>query len=562
MFRISSLKLISEENETDTIFDTNKQHILYYAGNSKGKTVFFKVLNYMLGSSDTINQIDGLQNIVSAEIKFIFDDINLYVIRYLDNKEKIKYSLNNKDYISIKLDHYKELLKQYLNKNIYNNVIERFCSIVGNMPTIRSFIFLNYIDENNIGDPKRIFPNAFDYRYFSRIRDTIIFLFNDNATDIANQQTLLKELSKQQDDIKIYKIAYEQYFDRIKESFNILKIDYKPSSSLNELYKIYIDYKNENKFKSSKIKKNLDQLLQKEYELKDELNNITILHELINKGKSKYKDNIALLNLLKQITPNSKEYNKYHNTLISIIEKNQSNLFIFTSSNLNRKKTFINNSLNKLQIEIKNYMNSVNNIDYKTYTDNISIIEICFKNLFEISSESNMDKLDEIKALTKKIDNLKKDFNQNSVSYLNERLNNFYKNNLMEIDFIKKDTQFYDLKFRFDPYKVSIVTSKNNTDFFSGSKARATVLQASFMLIVHEYIQNNFPDLPVLPLLMFDTIDQPFEKSNYNAFYHQFIEYAEQLGIQTILTTKTEIDNVPDNIELIKDREFNKFFDE
>ena len=269
MFRISSLKLISEENETDTIFDTNKQHILYYAGNSKGKTVFFKVLNYMLGSSDTINQIDGLQNIVSVEIKFIFDDINLYVIRYLDNKEKIKYSLNNKDYISIKLDHYKELLKQYLNKNIYNNVIERFCSIVGNMPTIRSFIFLNYIDENNIGDPKRIFPNAFDYRYFSRIRDTIIFLFNDNATDIANQQILLRELSKQQNDIKSYKITYEQYLDRIKESFNILKIDYKPSSSLNELYKIYIDYKNENKFKSSKIKKNLDQLLQKEYELKD-----------------------------------------------------------------------------------------------------------------------------------------------------------------------------------------------------------------------------------------------------------------------------------------------------
>ena len=269
-----------------------------------------------------------------------------------------------------------------------------------------------------------------------------------------------------------------------------------------------------------------------------------------------------MLNLLKQITPNSKEYNQYHNTLISIIEKNQSNLFIFTSSNLNKKKTFINNSLNKLQIEIKNYMNSVNNIDYKTYTDNISIIEICFKNLFEISSESNMDKLDEIKALTKKIDNLKKDFNQNSVSYLNKRLNNFYKNNLMEIDFIKKDTQFYDLQFRFDPYKVSIVTSKNNTDFFSGSKARATVLQASFMLIVHEYIQNNFPDLPVLPLLMFDTIDQPFEKSNYNAFYHQFIEYAELLGIQTILTTKTEIDNVPDKVELIKDREFNKFFDE
>lgn len=562
MFRISSLKLISEENETDIFFNTNKKHILYYAGNSKGKTVFFKVLNYMLGSSDTINQIDGLQNIVSAEIKFIFDDINLYVIRYLDNKEKIKYSLNNKDYISIKLDHYKELLKQYLNKNIYNNVIERFCSIVGNMPTIRSFIFLNYIDENNIGDPKRIFPNAFDYRYFSRIRDTIIFLFNDNATDIANQQILLKELSKQQDDIKSCKIAYKQYFDRIKESFNILKIDYKPSSSLNELYKIYIDYKNEYKFKSSKIKKNLDQLLQKEYELKDELNNIMILHELINKGKSKYKDNIALLNLLKQITPNSKEYNKYHNTLISIIEKNQSNLFIFTSSNLNKKKTFINNSLNKLQIEIKTYMNSVNNIDYKAYTDIISIIEICFKNLFEISSESNMDKLDEIKALTKKIDNLKKDFNHNSVSYLNKRLNNFYKNNLMEIDFIKKDTQFYDLKFRFDPYKVSIITSKNNTDFFSGSKARATVLQASFMLIVHEYIQNNFPDLPVLPLLMFDTIDQPFEKNNYNAFYYQFIEYAEQLGIQTILTTKTEIDNVPDNVELIKDREFNKFFDE
>ena len=82
------------------------------------------------------------------------------------------------------------------------------------------------------------------------------------------------------------------------------------------------------------------------------------------------------------------------------------------------------------------------------------------------------------------------------------------------------------------------------------------------MLIIHEYIQHNFPDLPVLPLLMFDTIDQPFESNNFNIFYNEFIKYANKIGVQTVVTTKTKIFDVPTDVMIIEHEKFNKYFDE
>lgn len=563
MFRISSLKLISEENETDTIFDTNKQHILYYAGSSKGKTVFLKVVNYLLAGSESIKLVDGIKNVQYVKISIIFDDITLYVIRNISKENDIKYSLDNKNFNTINLKEYKVLLSKYLSKNNEIKTIEQYKIIIGQSPSIRSFSFLNYIDENNIGDPKNIF-HASNYGYSTKIRDIMNFLFNDNSLDIANKQLELKELKNEKNKSESYEIAYKQYMARIHEAFSKLKIDYKQTNSIDDLSKIYNEYKTKNSFKIKKENSILDQLLQKKYELEEELKNINILKQLIDNGKNKYNHNILLLELLKNITPDNKSYIKYHNLLINEIEKNQSNLFIFNSSNLSKQETDIKQAQKEIQIQIRHYKNTISTTTYEEYLDTIGIINTCLKNLYEINSKIKLFSSENLKKLEKDIQNLKKDFNDNSVTYLNDELNSFYKNNLKEIDFIKDDIKDSDLTFSFDPNKISIhSTKKDNSDFFSGSKARATVLQVILMLLVHKYIQQTFPDLPVMPILMFDTIDQPFDNSNnFNIFYNEFIKYADQINVQTIITTKTSLNDIPANVEILELEKFNKFFDE
>lgn len=563
MFRISSLKLISEENETDTIFDTNQQHILYYAGNSKGKTVFLKVVNYLLAGSESIKLVDGIKNIKYVKISIVFDDITLYVIRNISKENDIKYSLDNKNFNTINLKEYKVLLSKYLSKNNEIKSIEQYKIIIGQSPSIRSFSFLNYIDENNIGDPSKIF-HASNYGQSSKIKDIMNFLFNDNALDITNKQLELKELKNEKNKSESYEIAYKQYIERIYEAFSKLKINYEHANSIDDLSKIYNEYKNKNSYKITKENSILDQLLQKKYELEEELKNINILKQLIDNGKDKYNHNILLLELLKKITPDNKSYIKYHNLLINEIEKNQSNLFIFNSSNLSKQETDIKQAQKEIQIQIRHYKDSISTTTYEEYLDIIGIINTCLKNLYEINSKIKLFSSDNLNKLEKDIQNLKKDFNDNSITYLNNELNSFYKNNLKEIDFIKDDIKDSDLTFSFDPNKISIhSTKKDNSDFFSGSKARATVLQVILMLLVHKYIQQTFPDLPVMPILMFDTIDQPFDNSNnFNIFYKEFIKYANQINLQTIITTKTSLDDIPSNVEILRLEKFNKFFDE
>lgn len=562
MFRISSLKLISS-NQSDIFFETDKKHILYYAGNSKGKTVFLKVLNYMLGSSESIKLVDGTKNINSIEICIIINDITLYVKRSIEKERDIKYSIDGNNFIQIELEDYKKLISNYMNKNNITDMIMKYQAIVGFLPNIRSFIFLNYIDENNIGDPKRIFPNAFDYRYFSRIRNTIIYLFNDNRIDIAEKQQELQQLNKHKQNVEIYKITYEQYKTRIKEMFSRLKLMCNDKDSIKILYQSYQKYKNDNDYKVYSEKNNLDQLLQKKYELENEYKNSQILEDLIKNGKQKYKNNILLLDFLNKITPNEQEYKKYHELVIDEIDKYQYNLFIFNSSKIMKQQEDIKNSIKKLDDEINKYYNNVRDVTYKQYLEYTGILDASFINILELNEKIKSDDTEQnIKQLEDELKYLKKDFNHSSIAFLNNKLNSFYKNNLMEIDFIKEDVKFSNLTFKFDPYKVSIVSSKNDTDFFSGSKARATILQVSFMLIIHEYIQHNFPDLPVLPLLMFDTIDQPFESNNFNIFYNELIKYADKIGVQTVVTTKTKIYDVPADVMIIEHEKFNKYFDE
>lgn len=561
MFRISSLELISE-NEIDTIFSTNKQHILYYAENSKGKTVFLKVLNYMLAGSESIKFVDGIKNILYVKISIVFDNINLYIIRNIAKENDIQYSLDNENFNAIDLKEYKILLSKFLNKNKEIKTIEQYQTIVGHAPTIRSFSFLNYIDENNIGDPRKIF-HATNYGHSTKIKSIMNFLFNDNSLDITNKQLELKELNEEKKKYESYKIAYTQYITRIHEAFSMLKINHKSSTSIEYLSKIFNEYKNNNSFKIAKENRVLAQLLQKKYELEEELKNINILKQLIDNGKEKYNNNISLLNLVQNITPDNEDYAKYHNLLTREIEKYQSNLFIFSSSNLIKQESEIKQAKKEIHTQINHYRINISNNTYEEYLDIIGIINTCLKNLYEINSKINLFSSENLRKLEKEIQELQKDFNYNSVSYLNNELNSFYKNNLKEINFIKEDIKDSDLTFSFNPNKISIFSTKDDSGFFSGSKARATILQVTLMLLIHKYIQHSFPDLPVLPLLMFDTIDQPFDNSdNFNIFYKEFIKYANQINLQTILTVKTEIDNIPDSIKLIKDREFNKFFDE
>lgn len=66
-----------------------------------------------------------------------------------------------------------------------------------------------------------------------------------------------------------------------------------------------------------------------------------------------------------------------------------------------------------------------------------------------------------------------------------------------------------------------------------------------------KYLKDNFEGLPYLPLLVMDSVNQPFESKIFNKFYPHIIEIANKVGIQTIFMSKEEIPGINDSDKII-----------
>ncbi len=71
-----------------------------------------------------------------------------------------------------------------------------------------------------------------------------------------------------------------------------------------------------------------------------------------------------------------------------------------------------------------------------------------------------------------------------------------------------------------------------------GSMARHNHLRLLVYLCMLKYLQENFPNFIHLPLLIMDSVDQPMKNSSFEEIYPTIIEFANQIGIQTIFLSK------------------------
>lgn len=144
-------------------------------------------------------------------------------------------------------------------------------------------------------------------------------------------------------------------------------------------------------------------------------------------------------------------------------------------------------------------------------------------------------------------------------------MTNSYLSSDSRLNHISEDKSINGFFLEFNPLKVAVGASKVENGkkkiYTTGSMARQTHIQIMTYLIFLDYLKEEFYGLSYLPLLILDSVDQPLETENFEKIYPQIIKFAEEIGVQTIVLSKTKL-NLNKNSSKIIDitKGLNKFY--
>ena len=145
MIMINKIILYNSNNDTKEYYF--KKNTLIIGTNSSGKTNFFKLIDYMLGSSDEdLLSTESIEKINFAEMEIIKDGVSYYFKRSLNKKLDCFYKYDAK-YTQCNLDAYKQEINQLLSNN--KNYNEIYSTVFNEDISYRAFSFINEIETNN-----------------------------------------------------------------------------------------------------------------------------------------------------------------------------------------------------------------------------------------------------------------------------------------------------------------------------------------------------------------------------------------------------------------------------
>lgn len=540
-----------------------KKNTLIIGTNSSGKTNFFKLIDYMLGSSDEdLLSTESIEKINFAEMEIIKDGTSYFFKRSLNKKLDCFYKYDTK-YTQCNLDAYKQEINQLLSKNKnYNDI---YSTVFNQDISYRVFSFLNKIEANNKSISISLFSTSQKHIYRNRV--IMNFLFNyDNIKNIANKIKEKEKLENKYAEKETEKRFIEFIKTELKDKYDILSIKYN-----NDELKDLLDEKIINKinaYYSNASEYNFDDYtyyLAKLNTIDNQLKEYEFINQQLKFMNDKHQNSINLLENFNGIVKNS-SYKEYTEDILTEIEKFKDKIVI---NNLLDIKKIIK-QLHKQRKEVINIINSINapfkNNNFIDTVNNIELAKKYIEILKNYKQFNNYDIKEEINKLKKQIKELELLFDDKLLNEFNSDLTDTYINLSQDITCVREDKQRNNLMLEFEHLKNKLmfvekysnnITENNFVDklYDPGSDGRYIIIRVITHLCMFKFLNKHFNGLPVFPILLIDGLDHAIDKS-INSFIQDFTKIATEHNIQTISFCKDEHNiNINDDIEIIN---FNK----
>lgn len=564
MFKIDTIILI-HKNEKSMPYKFT-QNTFIYGQNSLGKTGLTKIINFILGCHDKNPLMyDGLDNIDEVEALLTNNNTKLWVKRSIFNDYQIKIT-EDSEYISVTDEQYIEYISNILYENIKIEYLDIYKKIFQEKLSYRSLSFLNFIDEKGLGNLSKIFTRAQELKYQIKINKIMRFFFNySNIEKLYNKEKALEEWELKDKQLNPIKEEYEKGLKVIKELFNELQLVYDENMEKNikRFNKFKQDFSRESK-SSNNNNPDIAYAARASLSLSEEIKLYNFLKNQSLSIKKRNKKVEVLLNILQNIVSENPEYKKYVRDIENIIKEIQDKKILLNVADYNVSIKKIKEEKEGFDKLINDYKSQMIELDYDTTIKKIGLLEYYLSKTKNKIDEKELDEIkDNIKKLKEIIKNLNNSFDKRSIDLFNKYLLNEYKKDEI-IKYVSNDFKQKGFKIEFNPLIISLEVSylkrtntnddgekSNSVHYIPGSMARQTHLQILTYLSMFKYLKDNFEGLPYLPLLVMDSVNQPFESKIFNKFYPHIIEFANKVGIQTIFMSKEEIPGINDSDKII-----------
>lgn len=574
MFKIDTITLI-HKNEKSIPYKFT-QNTFVYGQNSLGKTGLTKVINFILGCHDQNPLMyDGLDNIDEVEALLSNNNTKLWIKRSIFNNYQIKIT-EDSEYIPVTDEQYIEYISNILYENIKIEYLDIYKKIFQEKLSYRSLSFLNFIDEKGLGNLSKIFTRAQELKYQIKINKIMKFFFNySNIEKLYNKEKALEEWELKDKQLNSIREEYKQSLKVIKALFNDLQLVYDENMEKNieRFNKFKKDFSRESKSSNSN-NPDIAYATRASLSLSEEIKLYNFLKNQSLYIKKRNKKIEVLLNILQNIVSENPEYRKYVRDIENIIKEIQDKKILLNVADYNVSIKEIKEEKEGFDKIINDYKSQMIELDYDTTIKKIGLLEYYLSKTKNKINKKELDEIkDNIRNLKEIIKNLNNNFDKRNIDLFNKYLLNEYKKD-EDIEYVSSDLKKKDFKIEFNPLIISLEVSylkKINTNsngeesniinYTPGSMARQTHLQILTYLSMFKYLKDNFEGLPYLPLLVMDSVNQPFENKNFNKFYPHIIEIANKVGIQTIFMSKEDVSGInnSDKIILTKGKGLNPF---
>ena len=573
MFKIDKIVLRSIEQETyEYKFEFG---LNYFKGsNDTGKTVFYRFLDFMFGSSINISNEPWFKDsLEEAELIFLYKNTTYHLKRNI---------VSNTNYFKLLKDDWTESI----NLDSYCNKLNRvFLSCVDDIKllrdfteedlTFRAFTLFNFLGEKSLGKMNNFFDKCSEIRYSVKLPSILNYLFNDNLEEIQEVQKEISilelRISALEDEFK----KNETIFDIINKNLRILNINIKFKGTNKDAILEHIETIKRLDTKNKKIDAKVKTISELETILNSLEEQIKIYENRVYDTKQFLVENQNQKMMLDELSLLIRDKSEYSYLIepIQILVKDTEKSISFNKYQINDETIVkLKDEREKIKNQIKENTKRFTSYSLSDKAYSLAIVEDMLGKGVDVNTKEIDTLKEELKNKKNKLKILKNSDNKSKIDKLSNFITELYQSMPSREEGISRDKRIKGFTIQY--YKNGNVLQPEVKDndvkesFYTGSMARHTLIQlCGYLGFLQLLIKED--KYPVIPFFVIDHLSKPFDDKHQKIIgliFSSFYKKISREDIQIIMFDDESNEDLfikADNVVNLKEERksgFNPFY--
>jgi len=389
------------------------------------------------------------------------------------------------------------------------------------------------------------------------------FFFNyRNIEQIYEKGILLEEYEKELETLSQDYDENTRSKARIQNLFRELQLKY--SGDYKSDFSTFENFRTSYTRTAKKQSKDLVYLSKASFSLSEEIKLYSFMQSQTANMIERKERVKRLLAILEAVIDNNPEHEQYITFIKNTVSQIQDENIILSLTDYSKAIGGIKKEKERIDNEIASLKGQASKILYEDAIKKIRLLEHLFSILskgFDIEKYKSLQ--NNVLKLKKEISHLRDSFDEREINNFNNQLTDYYLGSSLTIKHLIEDRHESAFSLEFAPFRLGLSartrTESGNKYFTPGSMARQTHLQILVYLCMFRYLKTKFPGFLYMPLLILDSTNQAMGFEVFQEVYPTIIDFAKEIGIQTIFLSKDRIDGIAEDDFIDISNGLNKF---